>query len=240
MNRSPSCLRKLNYSFLTVCCWMNVQGLALAAAARGAAEKEASGPSWVLPYAFVILCVGLGMFVVCRSARRKERARPEDYEKTSLLERGDAGKGVIQEKRRGLQRSKQECKDAKTALTMSIIGVFIVPMCVVGLIQGIKARKLISQDRRLSGDEKALGAIIVALAGLGIWLLIGVFGLVIMLSGPADSGPSRPVMPPAAEAEEDPGSSSPAAAPAAEAEEDSGSSSPAAPPAAEAEAEPTP
>ena len=183
MNRSPSSLRKLNYLLLVVCCWISLQGLVLATEDPNARPEPPAGPSWVLPYAFVVLCVGLGMFAVCRGARRKERAKPEHYEKTSLIERGDAEKAVAQEKRRGIQRVKQECKEAKTALTTSIIGVLIVPMCVVGLFQGIKARKLISQDRRLSGDEKALGAIIVALAGLAIWLLIGVFGLVMLLSG---------------------------------------------------------
>jgi hypothetical protein len=88
---------------------------------------------------------------------------------------------------------------------MSIVGVFIVPMCVVGLVQGIKARKLISQDRRLSGEDKALGAIIVAVVGLAVWLLIGVFVLVMLLGGSADSGSSSPAEPPAAEAGAEPG-----------------------------------
>ena len=202
MNPSPSCLRKLTYSLLAVCCWISTQGLALAAESS---DSGGGGVAWVLPYAFVILCIGLGMFVVCRSARRKERARPEQYEKISLIDRGDAEKAVAVEKRHGVKLAKQECKEAKTALTMSIVGVFIVPMCVVGLLQGVKARKLISQDRRLSGDDKALGAIIVAVVGLAIWLLIGVFGLMMLLSGPGDSGSSSPAEPPVAEAEAEPG-----------------------------------
>ncbi len=88
---------------------------------------------------------------------------------------------------------------------MSLGGVFPPPMCVVGLMQGIKARKLISQDRRLSGDDKALGAIIVAVSGLAIWLLIGVFGLMMVFSGGSgDSAPSSPDEPPAAEAPAEP------------------------------------
>ena len=202
MDLYPSCLRKLNYLLLAVFCWINVQGLAFAAEDSGGGASGGGGAAWVLPYFFVILCIGLGMFVVCRGANRKERARPEQYEKISLIDRGDAEKAVAQEKRHGVKRTKQECKEAKTALTTSIIGVFIVPMCVVGLIQGIKARKLISQDHRLSGDDKALGAIIVAVSGLAIWLLIGVFGLMMVLSsGSGDSAPSSPDEPPAAEAE---------------------------------------
>ena len=176
----------------------------MAAEAAESGGKSSGGVAWVLPYAFVILCIGLGVFVVCRSARRKERAKPEQYEKVSLIDRGDGEKAVAVEKRHGIMRTKQECKEAKTALTMSIVGVFIVPMCVVGLLQGIKARKLISQDRRLSGEDKALGAIIVAVVGLAIWLLIGVFGLVALLGGSGDSAPSSPAEPPAAEAEAEP------------------------------------
>ena len=204
MNPSPSCLRKLNYSLLAVCCWISIQGLALAAEASDSGGESSGGVAWVLPYAFVILCVGLGMFIVCRGARRRDRARPEQYEKISLIDRGDAEEAVAQEKRHGIKRAKQECKEAKTALTMSIVGVFIVPMCVVGLMQGIKARKLISQDRRLSGDDKALGAIIVAAVGLAIWLLIGLFVLLALLGGSGDSAPAGPAEPPAAEAGAEP------------------------------------
>ena len=158
----------------------------------------------MMPYAFVVLCIGLGMFVVCRGARRKERARPEQYEKVSLIDRGDAEKAVAQEKRHGVRRTKQECKEVKTALTISIVGLLIPGVCVIGLLQGMKARKLISQDRRLSGDEKALGAVIMGALGIPIWLLIGVFVLMGLLGGSGDSAPSSPAEPPAAEAEAEP------------------------------------
>lgn len=197
-------MRKLNYLMLAACCWISIQGLALAAEASDSSGESSGGVVWVVPYAFVILCVGLGMFIVCRTARRKERASPEQYEKISLIDRGDAEEAVAQEKRHGVKRAKQECKEAKTALSMSIAGVFIPPMCVVGLIQGIKARKLISQDRRLSGDDKALGAIIVAVVGLAIWLLIGLFVILALLGGSGDSGADSPAEPPAVEAEAEP------------------------------------
>ena len=200
MNPSPSCLRKLNYMLLAVCCWISVQGIALAAEASGSSGGS-GGVAWVLPYAFVILCIGLGVFVVCRGAHRKERARPEQYEKISLIDRGDSEKADTQEKRQGVKRAKQECKEAKAALTMSIVGVFIPGVGVVGLLQGIKAKKIVSQDRRLSGEEKALGAIIVGAASLAIWLLIGLVVLMMLLGGSGDSAPGSPDEPPAAEAE---------------------------------------
>ncbi len=203
MNLIPFCLRKLNYSILAILCWVSFSGIALAA--EGESGESYGSSIWVLPYAYVILCVGLGMFVVCRSARRKDRAKPEPYDKISLLDREDGEAAVAQEKRHGIQRTKQESKEAKSALTMSIVGIFIVPMCVVGLIQGIKARKLIAQDRRLSGEDKAFTAIIVSVVGLALWLLIALVGLMMLLSGPGDSAPSSPDEPPAAEAPEEPG-----------------------------------
>lgn len=36
--------------------------------------------SWVAPYALVMLAIGLGMLVVCRSSRRSDRAKPKEYQ----------------------------------------------------------------------------------------------------------------------------------------------------------------
>jgi hypothetical protein len=53
----------------------------LAWAQEEAAESKASGgAAYVAPYALVILAVGLAIFVVCNPSRRRERARPEDYQ----------------------------------------------------------------------------------------------------------------------------------------------------------------
>ena len=196
-------MRKLNYSILAICCWASASGIALAAEDSGG---ESYGSSiWVLPYAFVILCIGLGTMVVCRSARRKDRAKPEQYEKISLIDRGDAEAAVAQKKRGGIQRAKQECKEAKTALIMSIVGLVIcAPVCIVGLIQGMKARKLIAGDRRLSGDGQALAAIVISAIGLFLWVL-GIFVIIgaVMSAGSAPS-PGSSDDPPAAEAPAEP------------------------------------
>lgn len=45
-----------------------------------AASKASGGAAYVAPYALVILCVALGIFVVCNPARRRERAKVEDYQ----------------------------------------------------------------------------------------------------------------------------------------------------------------
>jgi len=50
-----------------------------AAPAMAQNDAEASGP-WVLPYALVIMGVALGLLMVLRPSKRRDRARPERYE----------------------------------------------------------------------------------------------------------------------------------------------------------------
>ena len=45
-----------------------------------ASNSGENGQSWVVPYALVMLSVGLGMLFVCRSSRRSERAKPKEYQ----------------------------------------------------------------------------------------------------------------------------------------------------------------
>ena len=49
-----------------------------ALAQQGGATSE---ESWVTSYALVILCVGLGLFVICRPSRRDKRVKKEKREK---------------------------------------------------------------------------------------------------------------------------------------------------------------
>ena len=46
---------------------------ALAQPQSGAVSEE----SWVTSYALVILCVGLGLFVICRPSRREKKVKKE-------------------------------------------------------------------------------------------------------------------------------------------------------------------
>jgi len=64
---------------LTGACWLGSSGLVWAqpnAMGEEAAEKT---PPYVVPYALVILCVGLGMAIVLNSSKRRDRAKPEVY-----------------------------------------------------------------------------------------------------------------------------------------------------------------
>ncbi len=79
-------LVKARIAALAMVGWLAVHGTALAQA--GIAKKEDNGGgSYVLPYAIVLLGVGLGMLFVCRSSNRRERAKPEQYEAAKITEK---------------------------------------------------------------------------------------------------------------------------------------------------------
>jgi hypothetical protein len=77
MNRLVDVARKLRILAYAGVCWL---GAAAAAWAQGPGqEKPAEAPPYVVPYAVVLLCIGLGVAVVLNSSKRRERAKPEVY-----------------------------------------------------------------------------------------------------------------------------------------------------------------
>jgi hypothetical protein len=84
MSRIEFFWRKAKLLAMAAAMWLAVYGHALAAknkpapADTGGAAESTKG--WVLPYFIVLLAIGLGMLVVCRSSRRSERAKPKQYE----------------------------------------------------------------------------------------------------------------------------------------------------------------
>lgn len=66
--------RVLPYCF-TAACWLAFAGQAWAQQEGGKTEKSAS--PWVLPYALVIFAVGLGLLIVCKPSRRRDKAKVE-------------------------------------------------------------------------------------------------------------------------------------------------------------------
>ena len=80
-------------------CWAAVHATAFAGEAEGGAEPGAL--VWVKSYGLVVLGVALGMMVVCRSTRRRDRAKPETY--------GDA-KATKTEKKKGTDTKKKTKK----------------------------------------------------------------------------------------------------------------------------------
>jgi len=72
---------------LTLAGWLAFYRAAFAAQAAPAGlpkQEDNGGGSYVLPYAIVLLGIGLGMLFVCRSSNRRERAKPEQYEESKI------------------------------------------------------------------------------------------------------------------------------------------------------------
>ncbi len=61
--------------------WLALAGPAWAqgAGAKKADESSGSATPWLLPYALVIFCIALGVFIVLHPSKRRERAKPEVY-----------------------------------------------------------------------------------------------------------------------------------------------------------------
>jgi hypothetical protein len=71
--------RRLWFSAFAVLSWLGLQGLAWAQANAAKAAQEEESPPYVMPYALVILCLGLGLTVVLNSSKRRDRAKPEVF-----------------------------------------------------------------------------------------------------------------------------------------------------------------
>ena len=88
-NRMMSYLRSIGQTLKTlaavVICWTAAYSTALAQAS----EEKGSKEKWVLAYFLVIMGLSLGMLVVCRSSRRKDRARPERYAESRIGDESD-------------------------------------------------------------------------------------------------------------------------------------------------------
>jgi hypothetical protein len=65
-------------ALLTMAGWLAVHGTALAQPQQQ--KTETGVGSYVMSYALVILAIALGMLALCRPSRRRDRARPEQYE----------------------------------------------------------------------------------------------------------------------------------------------------------------
>lgn len=85
MKRIESIWRKLKLATVAVAFWLAMYGHLFAKEKKGEKPAE-SGPSWVFSYFVVLMAIGLGMLVVCRSSRRSERAKPKQYESLHTAE----------------------------------------------------------------------------------------------------------------------------------------------------------
>jgi SNF family Na+-dependent transporter len=70
------CAWLLRAGFATAMAWLGPVAVTVAQAAE---EESEGGGDYALPYALVILGIGLGLLVVCRESGRRDRAKPEQY-----------------------------------------------------------------------------------------------------------------------------------------------------------------
>ncbi|MEN6451833.1 MAG: hypothetical protein ABFC96_15190 [Thermoguttaceae bacterium] len=81
--------RRLTLAPIALAAWLVSNSSILAQGlSQPAPKKDATtgtGP-YVMAYMLVLLCVALGMLVVCRSSNRRDRARPEVFVESSLVE----------------------------------------------------------------------------------------------------------------------------------------------------------
>lgn len=140
----------------------------------GLKKEEDKPPPYVLPYFVVILSLGAGMRLVCRSSRRRSLKRAA-WLPSGATEKQRAAEGGP------APRTKQFCEEAKTGLNMAIAG--IIPFVgILGLLKSIQARKMISQNPRLTGEGQALAGIIIGAATVVAWVIVIVIVLIKVLS----------------------------------------------------------
>ena len=178
MNPPDPSWRKLNLLALAAVYWMTVHGAAWAQAAEPADEGGGGAGSWLLPYALVVLCVGLGMLFVCRSAKRRARAKPEEYKSAGLIHEDteEASTGEYQPpgmRAAAAQRGSRECKEAKTALILALASLPCAPaLAPIAIRKALQAKKMIKEDPRLTGDGMATAALIIAGVVLLPWVVL--------------------------------------------------------------------
>jgi hypothetical protein len=86
MKRFHSLWRAVTWALVTMA-WTLAAGTAWAGAPpQTPMEATGSVTAWTLPYAIVMLGIGLGLLVVLRPSHRRERERPEEYVERNILQ----------------------------------------------------------------------------------------------------------------------------------------------------------
>ncbi len=72
----------------TVLAWAAIHGVAWAQAEVTVLDGTSGAPGqvYVASYALVVICIGLGLLAVCKSARLRERAKGEKFETMGLAD----------------------------------------------------------------------------------------------------------------------------------------------------------
>ncbi len=69
--------RRLSACLLAAVCWLSTVAEVWAQQQDSPSVGGRSASPWVLPYALAIFAVGLGLLIVCKPSRRREKAKVE-------------------------------------------------------------------------------------------------------------------------------------------------------------------
>ena len=96
-------------------CWLAACGPALAAADTEG-KKGGGATAWTMPYFVVVLGVALGMMLVCRSARRRDRAKPQTYGDAKVItaERKEGGKKAEKKPQENSEQAREASESSES------------------------------------------------------------------------------------------------------------------------------
>lgn len=118
---------------------------------------------------FLPPAMGLTVIAVLR-ANRRERDKVKAYKPTKLAEMKD--EAAPEKRARPERRGPEVSPEAKAALNISIIGIFLFGLPgLFGMLKGMAAKKQIAKDRRLTGEGTATAAILVGILAMLLWLI---------------------------------------------------------------------
>jgi len=90
MNRLRSFWRVLMSLAVGTLFWLSIHGTVLAKKLVNPLNpNEEPEASWTMGYFLGLMGIALGMLVVCRSSRRRDRAKPEEYTEAKFASRAD-------------------------------------------------------------------------------------------------------------------------------------------------------
>jgi len=80
MSQTGAIWRRVKLVATAAVAWTLTQGVIWAQEAEEAVAADTGrARDWALAYFLVLFCVGIGVASVCRTARRRDRAKPEEY-----------------------------------------------------------------------------------------------------------------------------------------------------------------
>ena len=181
MKRFRQTLRGLKLLPLILVGWAVLQGMVWAANRPNTPDTPPpeTSANWVPGYAITLLGITLGLLVTLRSSHRHDPATGGGAGGVNPEELRAAAEAAAKAGAKPVEWGPELCPEAKTALTMAIVGA-VIPLAGLGLgpfaiWKALQARKLIQQSAHLKGDPIAvaglatgIGTVVIGL----IWLIV--------------------------------------------------------------------